>query len=141
MTRRLLLIVALAAGWTGLLAADSERESMDVVASLASALTEANPSLFLDNFDRHIEGYEKLRQMVTALVREAEVECSIAPVSNEGDDQTRTLEVEWTLTMKQRDGVVRSRREHNVKLKMEKAGKHWRIVSIDPQDFFAPPAW
>ena|ERR1035438_2634056 len=96
-------------------------------------------------------GYERLSEDVTALIGEATpspssasqrggVSCSIELVSDQGDDQTRALEVDWILDIREVQGSIGStRREEHVKIRAAKTGKKWRIVAFEPAGFFAPP--
>jgi hypothetical protein len=107
---------------------------------MASALSEANAIVFLNAFDPAMPGYEALRASVTALLREAEVQSSIDLVAEEGDDSSRTVELDWLLHIVDRqDGAVAERRQERVKCRVEKSGRKWRIASLAPLQFFAPP--
>ena len=85
-------------------------------------------------------GYAKLRENVTALIAQGEVQSLIDPLENEGDDRRRTVEFQWTLRMQrgQEQSASCARREQVVKCKVEKRGGKWRIVELEPIEFFAP---
>jgi hypothetical protein len=136
MTRRLLFLLPLAA----CLRADSRREVVDLITSAATGLSAGKPEVFLEAFDPAMPGYEKLSNAVTALVGAAEIECSIEVTSNEGDDVTRALELDWILRIDRRDhGAGSVHRQQTVKCSLRKTGKNWRIVALEPLDFFDPP--
>ena len=136
MTRRALLLVPLAAR----LRADSAQQVWDLFTSMASALSAGDASAFLNAFDTAMPGYEALRDGVTALLREAEVQSSIELVEEAGDDGRRTVELDWLVHIVDRqDGAVAERRRERVKLRVEKSGKKWRIAALAPLEFFAPP--
>jgi hypothetical protein len=136
MTRRALLLVPFAA----CLRADSAQEVWDLFASMASALSEANAIAFMNAFDPAMPGYEALRASVTALLNEAQVQSAIDLVEEEGDDSSRTVELDWLLhIVDQQDSAVAERRQERVKSRVEKSGKKWRIASLEPLQFFAPP--
>ena len=98
------------------------------------------PSQFMNAFDPAMPGYEALRASVTALLREAEVQSSIDLVEEEGDDRSRAVELDWLVHIVDRqDGAVAERRQERVKCRVEKSGKKWRIASLEPLQFFAPP--
>jgi len=85
-------------------------------------------------------GYEALRAGVTALLSEAEVQSSIELVDDEGDDRNRTVELDWLVHIVDRqDGALAERRQQRVKCRVQKSGKKWRIASLEPLQFFAPP--
>jgi hypothetical protein len=135
-TRRALLLAALAAS----LRADSADQVWELIGSLASSLTNGSGDDFLRAFDRSMPGFEQLRTNVNALISQADVQSSIDPVSNEGDDQKRTVEVDWLMRMTGHDSVSAAvKREERVKCRFEKQGKRWRIVMLEPLSFFAAP--
>lgn len=135
MTRRLLFLLPLAAG----LRADSQHEVVDLITLAATGLSAGKPEVFLEAFDAAMPGYEKLSAEVTALVSGAETECSIEVTSNQGDDTTRALELDWILRIDRRDRAGTVHREQTVKCKLKKTGKKWRIVEFEPLELFAPP--
>ncbi|SPF51786.1 conserved exported hypothetical protein [Candidatus Sulfopaludibacter sp. SbA4] len=159
MTRRALLLVPVAQAFLPVsaflpvllrpLRADSADDAWELVASAARALVEAtalpppsrgNASAFLSFFDPKMPGYETLRTNVTALIEQSDLESTLDPVSNDGDDRTRTLEVDWELRMMDPGtSVVSARRQERIKCRVEKQGRKWRIVSLEPLSFFAPP--
>jgi hypothetical protein len=148
MTRRTLLALPFAMR----LRADAARDVWDLLGDAASALSEGDATGFLDCFDPKMPGYERLSEDVTALVRESPppsrgaatqrggISCSIELVSDQGDDQTRALEVDWILDIRQVQGSIgATRRQERVKIRAAKTGKKWRIVAFEPAGFFAPP--
>jgi hypothetical protein len=136
MTRRLLFLIPLAA----CLRADSQHEVVDLISSAATGLSAGKPEVFLEAFDAAMPGYEKLRDAVTALVSGAEIECSIDVTSNQGDDASRMLELDWILRIDRSErGEGSVRRQETVKCSLRKTGKKWRIVAFEPLEFFAPP--
>jgi hypothetical protein len=136
MTRRALLLLSLAVR----LRADSAGEVADLCAAMASALSEGDASSFLNAFDPAMPHYEELRTAVSALMRERELESSIEILRNEGDDARRTVELDWTMTLVDRqDRAATERRRSRVTCMAEKKGKRWRMVSLEPRDFLAPP--
>jgi hypothetical protein len=137
MTRRALLLLSLplAAGF----GADPAQEVLDLITGAAASLSAGNAAAFLAAFDPAMPGYEKLRANITALQRQAEVQSFIDLVEDEGDDRRRTLELDWVLRIRREQEATASRREQRVKCRVEKSGKKWRIVALEPLEFFAPP--
>ena len=136
MTRRMLLMLPLAACCR---AADSAREVLDLVADLASALSAGNVSLFLKPFDPKMPGYAKLRENVTGLIAQGEVQSLSDPLEDEGDDRRRVVQFNWTLRLARGpQSASFARREQVVKCTVEKQGGKWRIVELAPIEFFAP---
>lgn len=114
----------------------------DFLASAASALSEAHsiyPTVasdagpFLDHFDSNMPGYTDLRNNVEALVAEAMVGSSIEVVSDTGNDQKRTMELDWILDIENQ-----ALRRQIVKVTIEKQKKKWKFTSLSPIDFFKP---
>jgi len=119
------------------LAADTHDDVIDLFTSMAAALSEINIPQFMDAFDKDMPDYGNLKTGVTAMVRQADVTSSIEPLSDEGDDTKRTVDLDWYLEIKSvlPDGpVVRRREVVHCELRREK--KHWKIVALKPIEFF-----
>jgi murein L,D-transpeptidase YcbB/YkuD len=136
MTRRVLLAIPLAAyGY----AADAAREVLDLIADLAAALSAGNATLFLQAFDPKMPGYAKLRENVTGLIAQGDVQSFIDPVEDEGDERRRVAQFDWTLLMHRgQEATSFARREQVLKFSVEKRGGKWWIVELEPIEFFAP---
>ena len=138
MTRRVLLLVPLAACCR---AADAAREVLDLIADLAASLGAGNVDLFLKAFDPKMPGYAKLRENVTGLIGQGDVQSLIDPLEDKGDDRRRAEQLQWTLLMHRgQEATSFARREQVVKCTVEKRGGTWRIVELEPIEFFAPGA-
>lgn len=131
-----LFVLALAAP----LGANPVQEIFDFLAGMASSLSEGDPDPLLKALDPAMPAYQKLRDDITALNAEAEVQSSIEVRENTGDADHRAVELDWFLLIKPRQdtGAV-TRRRQVVKCRLEKRKKKWRIVALTPADFFAPP--
>jgi hypothetical protein len=137
------VLVSIAAA---LACADAHDDVIAVVTSMAGALTEVvgtvhgNVPLFMSAFSKDMPGYGTLENNVTALARQAEVSSSIQTVSEDGDGQARTIDLDWVLEVRslEEDGPIVRRREV-IHCELRKEKKHWKIVSLKPLDFFAPP--
>jgi hypothetical protein len=136
-TRRALLLMALAAP----LWADAHQAVIDLVTEMASALSEGNGLAFLERVDHAMPGYEKLEQNVLALTSQNEVLSSVEILKDEGDGQSRVVELDWFLQIRSREinGPLKRRREV-VKCRVERDKKKWKVKSLEPVGFFAPPA-
>jgi len=75
-----------------------------------------------------------------SLTGQADVANSLDGVSDEGDETHRTEEFDWFMQIvgKSESRPVEQRRAV-VKFRLERRGKKWKIVAIDPLHFFAPP--
>jgi hypothetical protein len=122
-------------------AADPARDVWDLIGSLAAALGRNDAVGFLDLCDPGMPSYQDLRVNVSALVAQADVESGIDPLRNEGDDRARELEIDWTMQMADRTGLNRATTRHaTVKVRVAKSSSKWKVVSIEPVGFFAPPS-
>ena len=106
--------------------------------STAEALVNDDASAFLASFDREMPEYAALSGEVTGLLAAYDVGSSIEIVSDEGDTQKRTLELDWLLVTSEKaanhsNGV--SRRQI-VRCRIERRGRQWKIVAFEPVDFF-----
>lgn len=124
----------------GLRAADPPRDVVEFFEDVARALAEAhtnNPRLpisaavFLDKFDSTMPGYAQLRENVEDLVSRSPVGSAVEFVTDEGDENKRTLDVDWTLEIEDRQP-----RRQVLKCTIEHRGKTWKITSLAPVDFF-----
>jgi len=117
--------------------ADTHDDVVGLFASMAAALSEINVTQFMDAFDKDIPEYGKLKTGVTALVSQADVSSSVEPLSDDGDETHRTVELDWYLEIKSilPDGPVVHRREV-VRCELRKEKNHWKIVALQPIEFF-----
>jgi hypothetical protein len=137
-SRRSIILACCAACARG---ADPAQEAWDSIAAMAAALGNANAGEFLAAFDPAMPAYETLRANVTALVAQVDVQSGIDPLSNEGDARAREVAVDWLMRLVDRTGLNRVTNRHDtVKCRMEKRGRRWKVVSLDPVGFFAPPS-
>jgi hypothetical protein len=135
---------------TAFASADAHDDVFEVVTTMAGALTEVdgigqsvvqgNVSRFMSAFSKDMPDYATLESNVTALVRQAEVSSSVQTVSEDGNDQARTIDLDWVMQVRnlEQDGPIVRRREV-VHCAFRKEKKHWKIISLTPIDFFAPP--
>ena len=119
--------------------ADAHGDVVDLVASMAAALTAVNVPEFMDAFDKSMPEYDTLKDSVAALVNQADVTSSIEPVQEEGDESKRVVDLDWYLEVRSllQDGPIVSRRQI-IHCELRKEKKKWKVVSLKPLDFFAP---
>jgi hypothetical protein len=136
MTRRVLLVVFAGSCLQG----DDEQQVWDLFTNMAAALSAGNAEEFLDAFNHAMPGYESLEADVNALLLQNEVRSSIELISNEGDSTARVVELDWSMQIvdMQDAGSVTQRRDR-VRFQLVKQSKKWRITSLGPLSFFAPP--
>ena len=119
--------------------ADAHDDVIEVVTSMAGALTEVNVPRFMEAFSKEMPGYGTIESNVTALVNQAEVSSSIQALNEDGDDQARKINLDWVLEVRslQQDGPIVHRREV-IHCELRKEKKRWQIVALKPVEFFAP---
>ncbi len=130
-------LIALAAP----LLADTKQDVLDLFTAMASALSEGNGLAFLDHIDHSMPDYQKLEQNVLALVAQNEVLTSIDVLKQEGTEEQQTVELDWFLQIRSREenGPLERRRQ-SVKCRLTHTKKKWKVMSLEPVSFFAPPA-
>jgi hypothetical protein len=126
------------------------REAWDVISGMAADLQLASryadgrqeddlPSL-LSRFDRAMPGYAQFATDLRGLTSTWLVEPAVQLTSNEGSDDRRVLQMDWTMTLTDPQNSGDSvRKQETVKCTVEKRGKQWLIVSLAPLEFFAAP--
>ena len=137
MMRRLFLfaIAAAALAWS-----DTAQELIDLFASMASALSEGNPGVFLRAIDPSMPGYERFAANIYALTTQNGLSNSVEVISQKGDDDVQMVELDWLLDISGKgQSHLFVRREMTVKCRLERRKKKWRVVALEPADFFAPP--
>jgi hypothetical protein len=133
--RRAALLLAMAACCR---AADPAGEVVDLFTDVAASLSAGNVSRFVAAFDPAMPGYAKLREDVTALLAQGEVQSFIDPVENDGTETERAVQWKWTLRLRRtQDATPSVMREQTVKCKVEKRKGKWRITQWEPAGFFA----
>jgi hypothetical protein len=128
--------------WTAR-AADASQQVFDLFAKIASALSDDDPAMFIEAVDPDMPNFQDFRRDLVALTDVAAVTNSIEILSDTGDDTHRADELDWFLEIVgNSEPHPVERRRDVVKFRLErkgKKGKTWKIVSIDPLHFFAPP--
>jgi hypothetical protein len=116
------------------------REAWDTLFAFAAALQNEDAAPRLEQFDRSMPGFEDLKTAITALWTQWQIEPALDLLSNEGDDEHRTLQISWALTLKNpQDPVDSVRHEDSIACRLEKQGKTWRIVGFSPANLFSLP--
>src|SRR5271170_2425761 len=111
-----------------LLSAGAHEDVIQLVGSMAAALTAVNVTEFMNAFDKDMPEYETIRNDVAALVNQADVGSAIEPISDEGDDAKRSLDLDWYLEVRSllQDGPIVHRRQ-TVHCELRKENKKWKI--------------
>jgi hypothetical protein len=135
MRRRAFLLAVPAA-----LRADPRQEIYDLFGSMANSLAEGNAGQFLQAFDPKMPGYQDLAASVQALVQQAEVHSTIDIIEDTGGARERVVQLDWLLQLTEKQSSATAvRRQQTVKCRLVKPKRAWRVVSLEPLGFFAPP--
>lgn len=135
MLRRALFLVPAVA-----FAADPHQEIVRLLAAAVSGLSEGEPERFLRVFDSSMPRFREFEAAVRGLLAQNEVSSSVEFQRDEGDDQARELDLDWTLQVRalQATGPFAQRREL-IRCRLSRQKRGWKIVSISPLEFFSPP--
>src|SRR4029077_17785132 len=132
-----LFLLAIAA--TSLARGDTQQELIDLFASMASALSEGNPDVFLRAIDPSMPGYERFAANIYALATQNALSNSIEIISQKGDDRTQVVELDWLLDISGKgESQLFVRREVMVKCRLERKKKKRRQVDLEPNACLRP---
>ena len=139
MIRRLFLLT-IAGALAAAAATDAQQQVFDLFTKIAAGLSDDDPAIFVEAIDPNMPRFRDLRAELTALAGEANLTNSIEVMSDTGDDTHRDEEVDWLLEIVSKsDSHTVERRHKALKFRLERKGKKWKIVGLDPLDFFVPP--
>jgi hypothetical protein len=116
-------------------------EMLDLLARMASALSESNAAGFLRHCDRAMPGYNQLQQHLIALVAGWEATSSVSITRESGNASRRDMTVDWALDLRGRHTGIgpMERRRLNLAISTGRRGKTWRVTRLEPVEFFRPP--
>jgi hypothetical protein len=135
--RRRALLILLAGG----LFADTRQDLIDVFGGMASALSEGDAETFLRAIDPAMPDYGRFADNVRALAAQNDLSSSIEIAKQEGSDTVQVVELDWLMEIRGKDqNHILVRRQSTVNCRLERRGRKWRVVSVDPPGFFAPPS-
>ena len=117
--------------FTSLAVAEPPADVLAFFRTAAEELANNEPRNFCDKFDSSMPGYATLRDEIEALLAAHEVGSTIEVVSNDGDGNKQTVELDWLLSVSDAGN-----RRQIVKVRIERRGKQWKIVSFEPIEFF-----
>jgi hypothetical protein len=124
-------------------AADPQQQIFDLFTKIAAALSDDDPAMFIEAIDPGMPHLQDFRRDLVALTDLAAVTNSLEILSDTGDDTHREEELDWFLEIVGKsDPHSVERRRQVVTFRLARTGnkgKKWKIVSIDPLHFFAPP--
>lgn len=110
-----------------------------LVRDASRALQSGNAPLFLAAFDRRaMPGFARFREQVTALTAQRRIASSVESTAPEKGPGEWSVRVNWLLELTPRlDPGPIERRHETLVLGLRRRGGRWKIVRIDPSDFFA----
>jgi hypothetical protein len=118
---------------------DTHADVVDLIASMTAALSDNNAPGFLKSLDKAMPGYEHLREAIPALLAQGDIVSSVQPLRDEGDETTRTLELDWYLEIRNQDETAPVfRRREVIRCSLHKHDGRWQITAFDPLSFFEP---
>jgi hypothetical protein len=115
--------------------ADLSKDVEDLFRTAAEALADKDPAACLGKFDPKMPGFLTLRDEILALLDHSDVGTTWDVVTDEGDNQKRALQLDWLLHVDEDQP-----RRQILKFRIERQGKKWKIVSLEPIEFFKPVA-
>lgn len=110
-----------------------------LIRDASRALQAGNAPLFLAAFDRQeMPRFDVLREQVSALAAQRRIASSVESGPLEGDPNVRTVRVDWLLELTPKlDPGPLERRRTTLTLRVRKRGKRWKIVWLEPLEFFS----
>jgi hypothetical protein len=135
MLRRAFLLAAPA-----VLLADARQEIYELFGALANSLAEGDALRFLRAFDPNMPSHQELTANINALVQQSEIHSTIEIIDAEGDARAQAVQLDWLLQLTEKQSSSNAiRRQQTVKCRLTKPKREWRVISIEPIAFFAPP--
>jgi hypothetical protein len=107
---------------------------------VSRAIQARNAALFLGHFEKkRFDAYSRLESNVVALTEQKDIASSIRILEVTADGDDFLSRVDWLLQISplDRPGAIETRR-HIITVSVTAQGKKWRIVELDPVDFFRP---
>ena len=139
---RLLALAAVFATPLSLQPTPSDAARMaQIVRDAGRSLAAGNAASFLFYFDRErFADYSALESDVDALTRHSEIASSTEVTKVEAEGEAYLVEVDWILRLRPISafGGIDTRREL-LKLRFERVKDRWKIVKLQPIEFFRPP--
>lgn len=120
-------------------AAPSDQEQIaELLLTLSAALEEGNAPRFLAQVDRdRCPEYAALENNVVALLAQNAVGSSIGVIEQTRHGETYDLKLDWLLHLRPAGGDgPAERRRQDVRCRIERRGKRWKVTALEPVAFF-----
>ena len=133
-----LFLIAATMAWAELAWAEPPADVLDLFREAAEALANDDANTFLATFDPNMAGYAVFRDEIVGLLAAHDVGSTIEVVNDEGDDQKRSLDLDWLLVISEKNAAngKKETRRRVLKCRIERQGKQWKITALEPADFF-----
>lgn len=119
---------------------DPSQQVWEALTGMASALASADAVSFLSYFDKHVKGYDGIRNLADALTTEYDVHSGIDPIENTGNRQSRTLKVNWSMHLVSHSALEQVvQRQTEVTIHFAREGRRWKVVGFEPVSALALP--
>jgi hypothetical protein len=118
--------------------ADDSTDAREQVSRIASALTEGNPSGAMMPFDKSYANYEKLRTYFSGLTTAFQIVNGIDVSDEEEEHDQIKLSVHWDMALIDLQTNYTENRAADLKIKLARVNSKWKIVDMEPVDFFNP---
>ncbi len=124
-----------------------DRGILDLLETVAAALTEGELRIFLGCFEKELAERPALERDAAALMEQHLISCSIEVLAEVGEGDRRRLELDWMMDLKARipgapptsAAPGRSvRRREQVRVEVRRHGRRWRFAAFEPLRLFAP---
>jgi hypothetical protein len=113
-------------------------EIAEFIAKLAAALASGRPSEFLVHVDEDMPERGALSANVNALADGWEVSSSVDLIEAKGDDRVSVV-LDWVLQVRARQSSRLHHKRSRVECSLRRHSAAWRITTLAPVEFFAPP--
>jgi hypothetical protein len=109
-----------------------------VLLELSAALEDRNAARFLGQIDRRrFRDYEVLETNVVALVAQYDVGSSVDVVEENRTGEAVELKLDWLLRLRPASGGPTMERKQQVRCRLERRGKAWKVTALEPVSFFS----
>jgi hypothetical protein len=105
---------------------------------LSAALEDGNAARFLAQIDRRrCRDYASLETNVVALVAQYDVGSSVEVVEEARAGEAVELKLDWLLRLRPSSGGPVAERKQQVRCRLERRGKAWKVTALEPVSFFS----
>ena len=109
-----------------------------VLLELGAALEAGNAARFLAQLDkRRCPQYGALESNVVALVAQYDVGSSVAVMEQTRQGEAWELKLDWLLHLRPASGGPAEQRRRQVRCRLERQAKAWKVTALEPVSFFA----